>query len=474
MVQLKDKVGRSSLDPDRFVYRMDDPVTGKPKEVSELSTTLEFPPKSGKYVNVPSIHNGKVYGRRSLEDMLANGTIKPTSVHNSIEEAEAAAVKRSDSIETIPIIRRELGPLSYDVKNKDYNIDTAFSNFVGPDGENFEEFILGFLPAGRIKKVGKLAKKGLKLIQGGGKPGSAEVLFKRGDLTNVEGVIASFDKAIRGIQLSKVLRSKNASITNNKDAQEDWFLKAFYTFKDYADKYEKFINPTTFSNRVISIAKDLNIKPVKGMNMTFKDKLKALIPVGMADPYYGSEDNIFNTDKLAARAIARDLYNKSQSNKYVTTEALLRSYGDPAKLGTQMAVYTGIDAFKNKTGMSSTLPVHNPTQLGIMASGLINSLTDSETYQTVYRSLFTNPQQNHDIGYWGSKKLINQPTAEQLPDVPSTEYLPESIKQMTKGYMQDGNLVNEAIKQTEFVKEQAPKQQPNPDVIKELVNSIRR
>ena len=103
MTQLKDKIGRSSKDPNRFVYKMIDPITGKPKQVSELSKTFEFPPESGKYVNVPSIHNGKVYDDRSLEDMLANGTIKPTSVHNSPDEANAAAEKRSNSIKTIPL-----------------------------------------------------------------------------------------------------------------------------------------------------------------------------------------------------------------------------------------------------------------------------------------------------------------------------------------------------------------------------------
>jgi hypothetical protein len=409
-------------------------------------------------------------------DAWRKGENPELGIYDSENAATDASKKMSaESDHTEPFIRRELGPLSYNVKNKDYNIDTAFNNFVGPDGESLEEFVFNLLPVGRIKKIERLAKSGLKLIQGGSKPGSAEVLLKRGELKDVQGVMDSFDKAIRNIQLSKVLRSKKASVTNNKDAQEDWFLKAYYTFKDYADKYEKFISPTTFSNRVISIAKDLNIRPVKGMNMTFKDSIKALIPVNMVDPYYGSEDSIFNTDKLAVRAIARDLYNKTQSNKYVTTEALLRSYGDPAKLGTQMAVYTGIDAFKNKTGMSSTLPVHNPTQLGIMSSGLVNALTDSETYQTVYRSLFTNPREAHDIGYWGSKKLINQPTAETLPDVPITEYLPETIKQITEGYKENGNLVNESIKKTQFVTDkQQSEPQPNPDAIKELVNSIRR
>tara|TARA_Y100000592_G_scaffold100634_1_gene181622 strand:- start:426 stop:1574 length:1149 start_codon:yes stop_codon:yes gene_type:complete len=374
-----------------------------------------------------------------------------------------------------PIIRRELGPLSYNVKNIGYEIDRAFDELTGPNGEGLEDFILDFLPTGRIKKVDKLGKQVLKLIKGGGKPGTAEVLMKRGELTNVQGVLDTFDKAIRNIQLSKALTSRKANIKHDKAAQEDWFMKAYYTFKDYADKYDEVIDPKIFTNRVVSIAKELQIKPIKGMDLTFKDSIKGLIPLNMTDPFYGSDDNIFNSDVLATRAVARDIYNKSQSNKYVTTEALLRSYGDPGKLAKQIAVFTGINALGNKTGASSILPVHNPTKLAIITSGLINALTDTATYNEVYRKMFTNPRSAHDIGYWGSKKLVNQPTAEKLPDVPLTEYFPPQIKEITDGYLQEGNLVNQTIKRTKFVQEpEAPKEQPNPDIIKEFINQIRR
>jgi len=85
-------VGTSSLDPDRPVFRQGD------DNVSELSITFEYPQGSGKIINIPSIHNDKQYSQDELIKMLDAGTIKPTSTHNSYEEAEQAAKKRSKSI----------------------------------------------------------------------------------------------------------------------------------------------------------------------------------------------------------------------------------------------------------------------------------------------------------------------------------------------------------------------------------------
>jgi hypothetical protein len=64
--------------------------------VSEKSTTIEY---RGKWINVPTIHGGKQYSESELLGMLDEGLIKPTSVHNELEEAIEAAQSRSNSLE---------------------------------------------------------------------------------------------------------------------------------------------------------------------------------------------------------------------------------------------------------------------------------------------------------------------------------------------------------------------------------------
>jgi|14_taG_2_1085336.scaffolds.fasta_scaffold00782_11 hypothetical protein len=63
--------------------------------VSEKSTTFKY---KGKWVNVPTIFDGKSYDEETLILMLEADIIKPTSVHNSLKEATEAARKRSDSL----------------------------------------------------------------------------------------------------------------------------------------------------------------------------------------------------------------------------------------------------------------------------------------------------------------------------------------------------------------------------------------
>ena len=64
--------------------------------VSEKSTTFEY---KGKWVNIPTIHDGKEYSDAELIEMLDEGLIEPTSIHNKLEEALEAAESRSDSLE---------------------------------------------------------------------------------------------------------------------------------------------------------------------------------------------------------------------------------------------------------------------------------------------------------------------------------------------------------------------------------------
>jgi len=75
----------------RTVYR-----TKEGERVSEKSATVG--PIKGKYYNVPSIHAGKRYTDDELVEAIKNNRLIPTSVHDSIPEAEAAAKKRSNEL----------------------------------------------------------------------------------------------------------------------------------------------------------------------------------------------------------------------------------------------------------------------------------------------------------------------------------------------------------------------------------------
>jgi len=64
--------------------------------VSEKSTTFEY---KGKWINIPTIHGGKQYSEDQLVEMLDEGLIEPTSVHDELEDAINAAKERSESLE---------------------------------------------------------------------------------------------------------------------------------------------------------------------------------------------------------------------------------------------------------------------------------------------------------------------------------------------------------------------------------------
>ena len=68
------------------------------EKVSEKSVTLQM---GDTWINVPSIHGGKMYNQAQLEQMLMSGKIQPTStVHNSEQEAVDAAMSRSDTMQS--------------------------------------------------------------------------------------------------------------------------------------------------------------------------------------------------------------------------------------------------------------------------------------------------------------------------------------------------------------------------------------
>jgi hypothetical protein len=63
--------------------------------VSEKSTTFKY---KGKWINIPTIHNGYAYDDDMLRMMLDAEVIEPTSTHKSKEDAINSAIERSKSL----------------------------------------------------------------------------------------------------------------------------------------------------------------------------------------------------------------------------------------------------------------------------------------------------------------------------------------------------------------------------------------
>jgi hypothetical protein len=70
-------------------------MTPEGEEVSEKSTTLSY---KDKFVNIPSIHKGVRLSDDEIMDRLQKGRLKPTSEHDTIEDAVKAAKERSANL----------------------------------------------------------------------------------------------------------------------------------------------------------------------------------------------------------------------------------------------------------------------------------------------------------------------------------------------------------------------------------------
>ena len=93
MPQTKPLVGKKSgktTQHGRDVYTTDDG-----KNVSELSVTFQI---DDKWYNAPSIYNGVKYKEGDVKKMVEEGKVKPSSVHDSLEDALNAAEQRTDTI----------------------------------------------------------------------------------------------------------------------------------------------------------------------------------------------------------------------------------------------------------------------------------------------------------------------------------------------------------------------------------------
>ena len=71
-------------------------ITPEGERVSEKSVTIKF--GENDFVNAPSIIDGIRYTEDEIRDMLLDGTMRPTSRHDTEEEAITAAQSRSDNL----------------------------------------------------------------------------------------------------------------------------------------------------------------------------------------------------------------------------------------------------------------------------------------------------------------------------------------------------------------------------------------
>ena len=96
-MSLGNPIGTSSNGKPVYIYI--NPDTNQEENVSEKSTTFKLP--NGKWVNVPTIHNGKIYTNIQIQDMYRDKKVTHTSIHNSQPEADKAADERSNNTKII-------------------------------------------------------------------------------------------------------------------------------------------------------------------------------------------------------------------------------------------------------------------------------------------------------------------------------------------------------------------------------------
>ena len=160
--------------------------------VSEKSVTIKFGENA--YVNAPSIHDGIKYTEDEIRQMLLDGKIKPTSRHDTLEEAIQAAEKRSSTLMAeggVPMKRQMELFDDGGLKDEGGTIDPISGNDVPPGSTQEEvrddipaqlsegEFVF---PADVVRYIGleklmqmrQQAKMGLQTMDDMGQMGNSE------------------------------------------------------------------------------------------------------------------------------------------------------------------------------------------------------------------------------------------------------------------------------------------------------------
>ena len=83
--------------------------TPEGEERSEYSATIKL--DNGKYINIPTIHNGKYYTEDELKKAVEDKRMIPTSEHDSFEEAIEAAKKRSKTLKQGGVLKAHQGTI---------------------------------------------------------------------------------------------------------------------------------------------------------------------------------------------------------------------------------------------------------------------------------------------------------------------------------------------------------------------------
>ena len=74
---------------------------------SEYSSTIQL--DNGKWINIPSIHNGKYYSDKELKEAVEDNRMLPTSEHKSEKEAILAAKQRSKNLKQGGLLKAHQG-----------------------------------------------------------------------------------------------------------------------------------------------------------------------------------------------------------------------------------------------------------------------------------------------------------------------------------------------------------------------------
>ena len=180
----------------RDVYK-----TPEGEMVSEKSTTFKY---KGKWINIPSIHNGYSYDDDTLILMLEAGLIEPTSTHNNKKEAEQAARKRSDNLKFnkggTPMMEQQMEPFRRGGLNDEGGeIDEVSGNKVPVGGTKkgvrddvpamvsegefvFPEDVVRYIGLDKLMQMRQKAKMGLKKMEAMGQMGNGDEAIIPDDL----------------------------------------------------------------------------------------------------------------------------------------------------------------------------------------------------------------------------------------------------------------------------------------------------